>query len=221
MEEQHTEQPERVGEPAADELPPELVEAIQENPEEVAALFQRLGMVNDLLDAMAVASAGLDDEMVMRLTETGTNLGAAADGMATPEVANLGESVGDNADELAEGVETIAALQRDGTLDQLAQLGDIVALASAAMDDEMVMTLAGTGSRLGEVVDEAADEDTVRGMTAVLSALGDASDPDDPPEPVGAFGMVRAMRDPEVKAGMGFMIALARALGGQMGGNQR
>jgi len=199
----------------AREIPPEVVEAVREHPEDVARLLDRLGLLNGLLDAASVAVAGADDEMVQRLTRTGANLGAVADGMATPEAADLGTAVGDNAAALADGVETVAALQRDGTLDTLAELGDVVALASAALDDEMVTTLAATGSRLGEVADTAADEDTARGIEAMLTAVGDASA--ETAEPTGALGMVRAMRDPEVKAGMGYLLALARALGRETG----
>lgn len=192
-------------------VPPELVRAVEDNPEEVARLVQNAGQVNELLDATAVATAAMDDGMVQRLAADGSNLGAAADGAATPELAQLGESVGENADSLADGVETIVELQESGTLDDLAAFADTVALLSAAMDDEMVTSLTSTGSRLGELADTASDEEVAQGLESMLHAVGDATSED--PEPVGVVGLVKALRDPEVRAGMGVAIALLRALG--------
>jgi uncharacterized protein YjgD (DUF1641 family) len=100
-------------------------------------------------------------------------------------------------------------------LDQVNELLDATAVATSAMDDEMIMTLAGTGSRLGEVVDTAADEEVAAGLESVLHSVGDATDGE--PEPVGVVGLVRAMRDPEVRAGLGVAIALLRALGTNVG----
>jgi uncharacterized protein YjgD (DUF1641 family) len=193
------------------EVPPELVTAVENNPEEVARLVQNAGQVNDLLDASAVATAAMDDGMVQRLAEDGSHLGAAADGAATPEIATLGESVGENADSLAAGVETLVELEESGTLEDLAEFADILALLSAAMDDEMVTSLTGTGSRLGEIADTASDDEVAAGLESMLHAVGDATSED--PDPVGLMGLVKALRDPEVRAGMGVAIALLRALG--------
>ncbi|ELZ95181.1 hypothetical protein C440_08892 [Haloferax mucosum ATCC BAA-1512] len=98
-------------------VPDELVRAIENNPEEVAVLVERLGLVNDRID--------------------------------------------------------------------------VVELGVGAMDDEMVHSIARTGSTLAEVAD-AEDADA---------------------EPLGAVGLLRATRDPDVKAGLGYLVALAAALG--------
>jgi uncharacterized protein YjgD (DUF1641 family) len=198
-------------EPDEQSVPPELLAAVEDNPEEVARFLDNLGQVNELLDASALATAALDDEMVMRLAEDGSNLGAAADEAATPELANLGEAVGDNADALAEGVETVVALQESGTLDDLAAVADTVSLLQAALDDEMVMTLTSTGARLGELADTASDEDVAQGLDSMLTAVGDATS--EQPEPVGLVGLAKALRDPEVRAGMGVAISLLKGLG--------
>lgn len=203
--------------PGGDETAADLEAYVAEHPEEVVRLLERLDVVNDLLDVGAVATAAMDDEMVESLADTGTNLAMAADGMATEETVALGESVGSNATELADGIETVARLQRTGTLDDLAEFAELAALAKAAMDDEMVTSLADTGSRIAEVADTAADDDVATGLEDVLIALGETSAED--PEPVGAVGMVKAMRDPEVKAGLGVILSLARALGRQTGGH--
>ncbi|WP_181685098.1 DUF1641 domain-containing protein [Halorhabdus salina] len=202
------ETPESEGESTVD-----LQSLVAENPEAVARLLDRLDLVNDLLDSADVATSAMDDEMVQSLAGTGTNLGLAANEMATDETVKLGAAVGENADDLADGVEKIAELQRTGTLDELLELAELASLASAAMDDEMVMSLASTGTRLGEVADTASDDDVARGLEDVLAALGEATSEE--PEEIGVFGLIKATRDPDVQAGLGVIIALARALGQQ------
>ncbi|MFW5956652.1 MAG: hypothetical protein ACOCQY_04545, partial [Halorhabdus sp.] len=123
------------------EVPEDLESLVAQNPEEVARLLERLDLVNDLLDATQVATSAMDDEMVQSMAGTGANLAMAADGMATEETVKLGEAVGENATDLAEGVETIAELQRTGTLDDVLEMAELASLLSAAMDDEMVMSL--------------------------------------------------------------------------------
>jgi len=196
------------------DLPPDVKEAIADNPGEVARFLDHLGEVNDLLDGTAVATSALDDEMIMSLTGTANNLGAAADGAATPELANLGEAAGENADDLADAIETLARLQRSGTLDDVLALADTLSLVTAAMDDEMVMNLTATGSRLGELADTAADDDVAGGLESMLTAVGEASEQSG--ETPGLLGMANALRDPDTKRGMGFLLALAQALGSEI-----
>ncbi|CCQ33446.1 hypothetical protein HLRTI_000357 [Halorhabdus tiamatea SARL4B] len=191
----------------------DLESLIEDNPEAVARFLDRLDLVNDLLDATAVATSAMDDEMVQSLSGTGTNLAMAADGMATEETVHLGETVGENADELAEGVEKVAELQRTGTLDDLLEMAELASLLRGAADDEMIMSLASTGTRVGELADTATDEDVARGLDDVLTALGEASSEE--PDELGVLGLMKATRDPDVKAGLGVIIALARALGQQ------
>ena len=79
------------------------------------------------------------------------------------------------------------------------------------MDDDMVTDLAATGTHLGEVADTTADEDVARTLEGLLEAVGQAGS--EPTEPVGAVGVAKALRDPEVKAGLGFFLSFAKALG--------
>ena len=196
-------------------LPPDVRDAIADNPGEVARFLEHLGEVNDLLDGTAVATSALDDEMIQSLAATSTNLGAAADGMATPELSRLGESTGENADDLADAIETLARLQRSGTLDDVLALTDTLSLVTAAMDDEMVMNLTATGSRLGELADTAADDDVADGLESMLAAIGEASG--ESAESPGLRGIVSALRDPDTQRGMGFLLGLANALGREFG----
>jgi uncharacterized protein YjgD (DUF1641 family) len=198
-------------EPDADTASLERV--VAENPAAVARFVERLDAANELLDVVELGAGALDDGTVAELAGTATTLAEAGDGLATDGTVRLAESVGENGDDLAAALETLATLQRSGALDDVVALADLVSLGAGALEDDVVTELARTGSRLGEVADEASDPDAIRGLTTLVRALGDASDPADPPEPVGAVGLVRALRDPAVKAGLGYLLAVARAVG--------
>ncbi|WP_135304631.1 DUF1641 domain-containing protein [Haloarcula amylovorans] len=188
-----------------------LEAAIAENPEAVASFVRRLDAVNDLLDVLALGEGALTDEMVVELADTGSTLAESADGLATAETVALAESVGANGTELAEAMETLVELQRSGTLEELAELAEVASLATAALDDEMVTSLASTGASLGEVADTAADGDTRAGLETLLAGVGAAERGNH--ERVGPVGLLRSVRDPEVQYGLGYLLAVARAVG--------
>jgi uncharacterized protein YjgD (DUF1641 family) len=123
----------------------------------------------------------------------------------------LAEVLEENDESLAEALETLATLQETGTMDDLASMADMMALLTAATTDDMAMELSSMGGRLMELGDAAADEDVAQGLEDALAAVGEANSAE--AEPVGMIGLLSAMRDPEVQAGLGFILALARALG--------
>ncbi|ACM57993.1 DUF1641 domain-containing protein [Halorubrum lacusprofundi] len=189
----------------------DLESIVAENPEAVATFIDRLDAVNEFLDVVALGEGALTDEMVVELAGTASTLAESADGLATDETVALAETVGGNGAELREAMETLIALQRSGTLDELAEVAEVGSLATAALDDEMVRSLAGTGSALGEVADTAADDDTRDGLKTLLAGVGAAQRSD--PESVGALGLARGIRDPEVQYGLGYVLAISKAIG--------
>jgi uncharacterized protein YjgD (DUF1641 family) len=207
-EEAADETPEGAEEPTGRE---QLEAAIEENPEAVAEFVDRLDAVNELLDVMALGEEAMTDEMVVELADTGSTLAESADGLATEETVRLAEGVGANGDELADAMETLVELQRSGALDELAELADVLSLATDAMTDEMVVSLAGTGSSLGELADTAAEPDTRDGLARLLSAVGTAERTE--PESPSTLALVKSLRDDDVKQGMGYVVALAKAIG--------
>jgi len=191
----------------------DLEAAIAENPEAVADFIERLDAVNELLDVVDLGTSAMTDEMVVELSGTAETLAASADGIATEETVGLAESVGENGRELQEALDTLVELQQSGTLDELAELGDVVSLGTAAMTDEMVRSLAGTGSSLGELADTAAQEETRDGLTAMLNSVSAAEQAET--VAVGPVGLMKAIRDPEIQHGLGYLLAIAKALGQQ------
>jgi uncharacterized protein YjgD (DUF1641 family) len=131
--------------------------------------------------------------------------GADGDG-PTLEGTDLG---GDLEAAIAENPEAVAAFVR--RLDAVNELLDVLALGESALDDGMVRELASTGASLGELADTAADDDTREGLETLLAAVGEAER--GPPERVGLIGLAKASRDPDLQYGLGYVLALARALG--------
>jgi uncharacterized protein YjgD (DUF1641 family) len=189
----------------------DLEAAIAQNPEAVAEFVEHLDAVNELLDVLSLGESALSDEMVRELSATGSTLAESADGLATDETVALAQTVGENGDDLREALDTLLTLQRSGTLDELAELAEVGSLATAALDDKMVTSLAGTGAALGEVAQTAADGDTRDGIETLLESVGEAER--EPPEQVGAVGLLRGLRDPDVQHGLGYLLALAGAIG--------
>jgi uncharacterized protein YjgD (DUF1641 family) len=189
----------------------QLEAAIEENPEAVAAFVRRLDAVNELLDVLALGEEAMTDEMVVELADTGSTLAESADGLATEGTVRLAESVGANGDELADAMGTLVELQRNGALDELAELTGVLSLFTDAMTDEMVVSLAGTGSSLGELADTAAEPDTRDGLVRMLSAVGTAERTE--PAATSTLALLKSLRDDEVKQGLAYVIALARAIG--------
>ena len=191
--------------------PTDLESAIEQNPEAVAEFVAHLDAVNELLGVLSLGESALTDGMVRELSATGSTLAESADGLATEETVALAEAVGENGDELRDALDTLVVLQRSGTLDELTELATVASLGSAALDDEMVRSLAGTGAALGEVAQAASDDDTRDGIETLLAGVGDAER--EPAERVGPVGLVRELRDPDVQHGLGFLLAVAGAVG--------
>ena len=189
----------------------DLEAAIEENPEAVASFVRRLDAVNELLDVLALGESALDDEMVRSLAGTGSALVESADGLATDETVELAATVGENGEELQEALESVLVLQRTGALDELVEIAGVVSLLTNALDDEMVRSLAGTGSSLGEVAQTAGDDEVRDGLETLLSSVGEATAEE--PEQVGAVGLLKQSRDPDVQYGLGYLLALAGAIG--------
>jgi uncharacterized protein YjgD (DUF1641 family) len=202
------------GEPAdAEGADPEadLEAAIAENPEAVAEFVRRLDAVNELLDVLSLGENALTDEMIREVAGTTATLAESADGLATEGTVGLAETVGENGAELEAALESVLELQRTGALDELVELGGVASLLSSALDDEMVASLASTGASLGEVADTAAGADAREGIETTLEGLAAAES--EPPERVGPVGLLGAARDPEVQYGLGYVLAIARAIG--------
>lgn len=135
---------------------------------------------------------------------------ASTDGQETAAAAAL-EGVADErlAAALEENPEAVAGFVE--RLDTVNELLDVVDLGQDAMTDEMVVSLARMGANVGELADTAADPDTRDGLARLLEGVGNAQRAD--PEPASTLALLKSLRDPEVKRGLTYLVALARGIG--------
>jgi uncharacterized protein YjgD (DUF1641 family) len=165
--------------------PEDLRAALAAHDEELAAAVEGTDELGDLLTTAILVAASADDEEVEHLTGRTSNLVEAVDGLATDETAALAADLGENAGELARLLETLLALQREGHLDDLIELAEPLAALEI-------------------------DEDTAEGLNAVLGAVGEAGTDSGP---LSLSGLVSDLRRSELRAGVGYLLSLLKALG--------
>lgn len=159
--------------------------AIDEHGEDVAAVLERSDEATELIDTVVLMIASAEEEDIEYLADALSSLVRTADGAATEETVALAEYVGENGAEATETLDKLLELDRQGTLDDLLELGE--ALSDIDLDAESVETL----NRLLASVEEAEAE----------------------AEPTGVLGAVGAVRGRDGKAGLGYLVALLRAIG--------
>jgi uncharacterized protein YjgD (DUF1641 family) len=116
---------------------------------------------------------------------------------------------------IQEAADAMIELQQDGTLDDLTEAATAVSLLADALDDEMVVEVAGLANDLGLVAGSASQTNTIRTLQAMMDAMDEADTFEDP-EKIGMMGAVRKLRDEDVQRGLGFLMAFLGALGRQI-----
>lgn len=158
--------------------------AIEAHGEDVAAVLEQTEHVQALIDTMILVIATADEDDIEHLTASMSSLIATGDALTTQDTPELAEAVGENPAALANAVETLVRLERNGTLDDLAALGE----TAAAIE-----------------LDTAA----VRGLNRLLAAVAEA---EQTARPMGLLGAVRATRTQAVRGGLGYLVRLVGAL---------
>ncbi|MBW0116772.1 DUF1641 domain-containing protein [Pseudonocardia sp. KRD-169] len=141
-----------------------------------------------------------------------------------PQVAASLNSLLDHADLLAIVVVALDGFLARGDViaDSLASaIGEITAsTASADLSKVDVRSLARTanslaesGPALTELLGPLSEPHTVAALGTLAGALGDAQRSARTAPPAGALSLLRALRDPDVSRGVGFLLEVARALG--------
>ena len=108
---------------------------------------------------------------------------------------------------IEENPEAFATFVRN--LDTVNELIGVAELGTAAMDDEMIVSLAGTGSSLGELADAASEDETRRAIQKLLRALGDA----DANGPVDRHDLWEGIRSGDFLRGVRYALSIVRSLG--------
>ena len=117
---------------------------------------------------------------------------------------------------ISENPEEIAGfIQR---LELTNELLDVASLGTKVINDEMVTSLAGTASRVGELTDSATDPKTMAGIKKLLAAIRNAPEQEDMSRTPGLLGLMRELTDPDFRRGLEFLIGMTKELGRSLEG---
>ena len=183
-----------------------LDRVIEERPGEVIAFVERLDRANDVLDGSR-RSADRErrrprrtpaEEFFDGFAETTSALFGAGTGAENPAaLAALATAVGTNAGDMERALRKLAALERNGTLRDLAEAGETLRQFEAELGEETA-----------DLFEDPAVAGEVGRMLRALQAAEEA-----PENRLSVLGFARELRDEEVQRGMGYLVALARELG--------
>lgn len=112
---------------------------------------------------------------------------------------------------IEENPEAFATFVRN--LKTVNELIEVAELGTAAMDDEMIASLAGTGASLGELADAAADDETRESIHDLLRALADAN----ANGPVDRHDVWGGIRSGDFGRGVRYALSILRSLGRVVG----
>ncbi len=155
----------------------------------------------------------LTAEMVADLAAKLASALESADELLKPETLALLRSLSDASESLSNVLAEVRRLEESGTLKSLAELGELLAGMKGALTGPMVADLMEQGVRLLEWADLLGQRDVRERMTGLLAALESAREESRKADaPLTLFRMFRALSDPEVREGIRFFLAFARAL---------
>ncbi|MFD1632787.1 DUF1641 domain-containing protein (plasmid) [Haloplanus ruber] len=211
-----------------------LQESLSAHGETLAEALETTDELQDALTTAILIAASADEEELDHITSSAANLVEAADGLSTDGAAALATDLGNNAEELSPALDSVLDLQREGHLD------DLVAIATAFTKslspeevEELSTMLEKNGGELVGALDTVLElqredhldglvslattfstldvgEDTAQGVNTFLASVGDAQRE---AEPVGLFGMLRALGGRDARAGLGYLLALLKSQG--------
>ena len=167
----------------------------------VDARLARLEAILDKAPDLLASVTDTIDELSARLAETGAPIDQRADGLAVlaeqltrPETSTAAARIASRLDAL------------EGSIAALAELPAVIASMTDIVDE-----LAGRLSREGVALDQLGSR-VQAAARATAHVLG-SDDLSEGPEKVGIFGLLKAMRDPDVQRAMALAMRLARAVG--------
>ncbi len=133
-----------------------LTNKLKEKPqalEHLLNIIDRLDTLDEFSAMLQAQKDGATDMMVQRVADNITTGLSIMDSFSGEEQLSMIKTVGNSAESLKKSIETIAELEKSGTLQSLKEMGDFVAGFSKGMTDSMVERMAGTAEKLTELSD--------------------------------------------------------------------
>lgn len=214
-----------------------LQEALAAHGEELADFVEGVDELDDALTTAILIAASADTAELDHITSSAANLIEAVDSLSTEEATELAAELGDNADDLSASLDLILGLQREGHLEGFVTVATAFGESFSAAEIEKLSTmLEENGTKTVEALDvvlalqqeghlddllELAktlsvleiDGDAAEGLNTLLGAVGAAQRGS---KPVGLVGLLGQLRNSDVRAGLGYIVTVLKALGRQL-----
>ncbi len=138
-----------------------LTKKLTEKPqalEHLLNIIDRLDTIDQISAIPQALKESMTDAMIQRSADNITTALSVLDSFSGEEQLSMIKTAGMKAESLKKSIETIAELEKSGTLQSLKEMGDLVAGFSKGMTDQIVERMAGTAQKLAELTDALSDE---------------------------------------------------------------
>jgi len=126
------------------------------------------------------------------------------------ELEPLLKKIAENKEALSEAIDKLVWLEKSGSLDALLGFSALIKLVQDSISDAVVDKNMELLTNLVLISTKFTSDRALM----LFNALGDAiCRCEKEPEPVGLLGLIKALREPEVKKALGMLINIARELG--------
>jgi len=133
-----------------------LTKKLSEKPqalEHLLNIIDRLDTIDQISAIPQALKESMTDAMIQRSADNITTALSVLDSFSGDEQLSMIKTAGMKAESLKKSIETIAELEKSGTLQSLKEMGDFVAGFSRGTTDAMVERMAGTAEKLAELTE--------------------------------------------------------------------
>ncbi len=133
-----------------------LTKKLSEKPQALEHLLNIIDRLDTIDQVSAIPQAlkeSMTDAMIQRSADNITTALSVLDSFSGDEQLSMIKTAGMKAESLKKSIETIAELEKSGTLQSLKEMGDFVAGFSKGTTDAMVERMAGTAEKLAELTE--------------------------------------------------------------------
>ncbi len=125
----------------------------------------------------------------------------------------VAKKIEENKEAILNAIEKLVWLEKSGNLDAIIGFASLIKIFQDSISDTVVDKTSEIASNLGLLSAKFTNDRTL----ALLNAIGDAiCRCEKEPQPIGLLGLIKALRDPEVKKTIGMLVNIAKELGKQI-----
>ncbi|MFN3383526.1 MAG: DUF1641 domain-containing protein [Archaeoglobaceae archaeon] len=125
----------------------------------------------------------------------------------------VAKKIEENKEAIISAIEKLVWLEKSGNLDAIIGFASLIKIFQDSISDTVVDRTSEILSNLGLLSAKFTNDRAL----ALLNAVGDAiCRCEKEPQPIGLIGLIKALRDPEVKKAIGMLVNIAKELGKQI-----